>query len=65
MSNAQEVMKSAKAFSQGSDLQNWNLRMTISAISRSTGNQIFICDPSGYVITCSDMDVVSPSSAGA
>jgi len=60
VSNAEEVMKSARAFSQGSDLQNWNLRMTISAISRSTGNQIFICDPSGYVVTCSDMDVVSP-----
>jgi signal transduction histidine kinase len=60
VSNAEEVVKSAAAFSRESDLQSWNLRMTISSISRSTGNHIFICNEAGYVVTSSDMDVVSP-----
>jgi signal transduction histidine kinase len=58
--NASEVVRAATAFSQDGDLQGWDLRMSISAIARSTGNHIFICDADGLVVTCSDMEVVCP-----
>ena len=39
------------------ELNGWELRMTISAVSKITGNQIFISDPTGVIISCSDMNI--------
>ena len=58
--NASEVVRTVTAFSQDRDLQSWDLRMSISSIARSTGNHIFLCNPEGTVMTCSDMEVVCP-----
>lgn len=58
--NAEEVSKFASAYRQEGELTNWNLRMWISAISRCTGNHIFITDETGLVVSCSDMEVVCP-----
>ncbi|MDO4750112.1 MAG: HAMP domain-containing sensor histidine kinase [Eubacteriales bacterium] len=58
--NAEEVVKSAAAFSHEDDLQSWTLRMTISSISRSTGDHIFLCDNTGRIVTCSDMELLCP-----
>ncbi|NCC68177.1 MAG: HAMP domain-containing histidine kinase [Clostridia bacterium] len=51
---AQEVSYSAGAFLESDGLTNWNLRLVISTVARSTGNQIFLTDASGYIISTSE-----------
>ena len=58
--NASEVVRTASALTRDGDLNSWTLRMTISSMSLSTGNHIFITDSGGIVVSCSDMDVASP-----
>ena len=58
--NAQEITNTATAFLETDELSSWNFRLIISSVARSTGNQVFITDENGVVISCSDMDVVSP-----
>ena len=53
--SAQEVARTASAVAHTDSLSSWVLGMTISSISRSTGNQIFIADAAGQVVTCSDL----------
>lgn len=55
--NAEEVSRSAQALTREGELNGWELRMTISAVSKITGNQIFISDPAGVIISCSDMNI--------
>ena len=55
--NAEEVSRSAQALTREGELNGWELRMTISAVSKITGNQIFISDPTGIIISCSDMNI--------
>ena len=50
--NAEEVSRSAQALTREGELNGWELRMTISAVSKITGNQIFISDPAGVIISC-------------
>lgn len=52
--NAQEVSLAASAYGQGGDLRSLELRMTLTSIASSTGRHIFITNPSGEVVTCSD-----------
>ena len=54
LSSAAEVSHSAAAICQNDSLSSWTLSMTISSISNSTGNHIFITDPDGRVVSCSD-----------
>ena len=58
--NAEEMSKTASAFCETGSLTDWYLRLIISSLSRSTGNHIFITDTTGFVVSSSDMDVVSP-----
>lgn len=55
-----EVTRSASAYVSDGDLMNWDLRMVISSLSRTTGNHIFLVDTDGRVISCSDADVACP-----
>lgn len=55
--NAQEAARAASAISRDGSLNDWKLRMTISSMAQSTGNQIFLTDADGVVVSCSDMDV--------
>ena len=58
---ASEVSKAASAFlEENSDPNAWYLRLIISSLAKSTGNEIFITDTHGVVVSSSDMDVVSP-----
>ena len=58
---ASEVSKAASAFlEENSDLNAWYLRLIISSLAKSTGNEILITDTHGIVVSTSDMDVVSP-----
>lgn len=53
-SNAAEVARTASAIADGDSLTSWSLSMTLSSISRTTGNQVFITDESGRIASCSD-----------
>ena len=54
VASAEEVSRTAAAVSQNDSMNRWLLSMIISAISRSTGNHIFITDANGLVMSCSD-----------
>ncbi|MEG1460895.1 MAG: HAMP domain-containing sensor histidine kinase, partial [Oscillospiraceae bacterium] len=59
--NAQQISKAASAFTENGELSGWTLRLIISAVSQSTDTQILITDIGGTVISCSDMEIVSPN----
>ncbi len=52
--SAREVSRTAAAITQNSSLKSWVLSMTLSSVSNSTGNHVFIADPTGVIVTCSD-----------
>ena len=55
--NAEEVCRIASAVTGESELESWDIRMTISMLSQSTGNHIFLCDEQGYVVSCCDQQL--------
>ena len=54
LSSAEEVSRMAAAISQSDGLDSWLLSMNASAVAHATGNQIFITDAGGVVVSCSD-----------
>lgn len=58
VNSAREVSRTAAAIAQNNSLNSWILSMTLSSVSNSTGNQVFIADPDGVVVTCSDRSPV-------
>jgi len=54
INSAREVSRTAAAISQSDSLNSWLLSMSLSTLSRSTGNSIFITDAQGQVVSCSD-----------
>ena len=58
--SAREVARAAAAMAESDSLSGWVLGMSISSISNSTGNHIFITDESGIVVSCSDRAPVCP-----
>ena len=54
VNSAREVSRTAAAIAPSDSLNSWVLSMTLSSVSNSTGNQVFIADPNGVVVTCSD-----------
>mgnify|MGYP005769422805 FL=1 len=52
--SAREVSRTAAAISNTDSLSSWLLSMSISAIARSTGNNIMIIDSQGTIVSCSD-----------
>ena len=54
VASAEEVSRTAAAVGQNDSMNSWLLSMIISAISRSTGNHIFITYANGLVMSCSD-----------
>ena len=51
---AEEVSRIAAAVSRSEGLSSWTLSMNLSALSNSTGNHIFVTDPGGLIVSCSD-----------
>ena len=51
---AEEVSHLASAVSRSEDLSSWTLGVNLSMLGRSTGNHIFITDPQGLIVCCSD-----------
>lgn len=54
LDSTKEVVRTTAAIAQSDSLNSWVLRMSLSSISNATGNHIFIADPEGVVISCSD-----------
>jgi signal transduction histidine kinase len=55
--NADTVAHSALAYRKTGDLgSNWDFRMNITSTAQAAGIHIFVCDPGGVVISCSDQD---------
>ena len=54
--SAKEVARTASAVANTDSLNSWALRMNVSSIASATGNQVFITDPEGTVVCCSDQD---------
>ena len=52
--SAKEVARTASAIAQGDSLSSWVLSMSISSVSHSTGDHIFITDADGVIVSCSD-----------
>ncbi len=53
-SSAAEVARTAAAVADYDGLHSWSLSMSLSTIANSTGNHIFITDPQGEIVCCSD-----------
>ena len=54
IASAEEVSRIAAAVCQGDGLDSWLLGMNASAVANATGNQIFITDAAGLIVSCSD-----------
>ena len=52
--SADEIARVASAIGENDGLTNWALSMNLSSISNSTGNHVFLTDPSGTIVSCSD-----------
>ena len=55
-SNVIELSRLASAYAQDGSLEDWNFRIMLSTVARSTGNLCFVTDGSGTVVTCSDAE---------
>lgn len=53
---AQEIVHSAETFGT-ENLADWDLRMNLTSMAKITGNQIFLTDEAGWVVSCSDMEL--------
>lgn len=56
-SNAEELVRYVGAFAQSDALGDWDLGIMISTFAHITGNQIFVCDTDGCIVSCSCMEV--------
>jgi len=52
--SAEEVAHTASSMVFDASLNSWQLAITISSISKATGNHIFISDADGVITCCSD-----------
>ena len=55
--NALELSRLASAYASEGALNDWNFRIVLSTIARSTGNHCFITTTDGVIATCSDTDI--------
>lgn len=58
VNSAREVSHMASAIVQHNSLDSWNMGISLTTISNSTGNQIFVTDTEGIIRNCSDRDPV-------
>ena len=52
--SAGEVARTAYAMAVEESLGSWRLAMTLSSVSKATGNHIFITDTDGRIVNCCD-----------
>lgn len=54
----EEVERVVSAVELENELSDWELRMHLTPLARTTGNRIFITDSSGVIVSCSDSDII-------
>lgn len=54
VNSAEAVARAASAMAGEESLASWRLGMTLSSISKATGNHVFITDETGTVVSCCD-----------
>ena len=52
--SADEIARVASAIGERDGLTSWALSMNLSSLANSTGNHIFLTDPAGQIVSCSD-----------
>ena len=55
--NADVIAHTAVSISDDGTLYSWPLRITLSNMAQATGDHLFLCDESGVVVSCSDMNL--------
>ena len=55
--NAGVISRTAMSVSDDGTLYSWPLRMTLSNMAQASGDHLFLCDESGVVVSCSDMNL--------
>lgn len=58
---AGEISRTASAFASAGELDSWDFRLIISAVSKSTDSHIFVTDYSGLIVSSSEVAVISPN----
>lgn len=58
--SAREVARTAAAIAETDSLSSWQLTMTLSAVSKATGNHIMVTDVAGSVMSCCDSAPLCP-----
>ena len=53
-SNVIELSRYASAYARDGDLTDWDFRITLSSIAKSTGNHCFLTQDDGVIFVCSD-----------
>ena len=56
-STAELVSDVAAAVSEVSELDDWEVNLSVSSVSRATGFHVFICDADGRILVCSDAPI--------
>ena len=55
--NARELARLSSAYTLDGELSDLSLRIVLTAISRVSGNQCFLCDEKGLIVSCSDTEI--------
>ena len=55
--NAGVIAHTAVSISDDGTLYSWPLRMTLSSMAQASGDHLFLCDETGTVVSCSDMNL--------
>ena len=54
VNSAREVSRTASAIVKHEALESWTMSLSLSTVSNSTGNQVFVTDTAGKIVNCSD-----------
>ena len=55
---SREIVRMAEAYDGTEDLGSPELRMALCSVAGSTGEHLFIADPDGVILTCSDSELL-------
>lgn len=53
--NAEELQLLAQAYSHAGDISDWDFRIILSSIAKSTATHCFVSNADGVIVSCSDM----------
>ena len=60
LTNARELSRTASTYAQSRDLRSLELRMHLTSVAAINNEHIFLVSGSGYVVNCSDANILCP-----